>query len=237
MVQKMGWDQALGKKIQGGKVIGVVRDFHYASLHQSIEPFIIELFNRTPEGTDRDLMIFYMVVNVSGEGIFKTLQFLEDKFSEFDPKHPFEYEFLDDSLNKVYLNEQRLMGLTGTFSGICIFISCMGLFGLAAFTTEQRTKEIGIRKVLGATTWQIITMLAMNILLLVISGAVVASLVAYYSMDEWWLADFAYRISMNKNLWIFLVAASIAAAVAFITVALQSFRTAQANPINAIRYE
>lgn len=239
MVQKMGWDQPLGKKIQGGKVIGVVKDFHYASLHQSIEPFMIDRFSGTQNqaAANRDLMIFYMVVNVSGDGIFKTLQFLEDKFAEFDPKHPFEFEFLDDSLNKVYLNEQRLMSLTGTFSGVCIFISCMGLFGLAAFTTEQRTKEIGIRKVLGATTWQIITMLAMNILLLVICGAVVASLIAYYSMEELWLADFAYRISMNANLWVFLVAAAVAAAVAFITVAMQSFRTAQANPINAIRYE
>jgi putative ABC transport system permease protein len=128
------------------------------------------------------------------------------------------------------------MKLIGIFAAVCIFISCLGLFGLSAFTTEQRTKEIGIRKVLGSSTWQIIIMLARNIQLLVLGGAVVASLIAYYAMDEW-LSDFAYRININKDSWVFLVAAVVAAAVAFFTVALQSFKTAQANPINALRYE
>jgi putative ABC transport system permease protein len=112
----------------------------------------------------------------------------------------------------------------------------MGLFGLAAFTTEQHSKEIGIRKVLGASTWQIITMLTRNILCLVLGGALIASLIAYYVMYEW-LIDFAYRININMNLWVFLVSAVVAAAVAFITVALQSYKTARANPINALRYE
>jgi putative ABC transport system permease protein len=182
-------------------------------------------------------MIMYLIVNIKGEDTFRTLSFLEDKFAEFDPQHPFEFEFMDDSLNKLYQDEQRQMKLIGIFAAVCIFISCMGLFGLAAFTTEQRTKEIGIRKVLGASTMQIINMLARNIMLLVLGGAVIASLIAYYAMDEYWLIDFAYRININMNLWVFLVSAFIAAAVAFTTVALQSFKTAQANPINALRYE
>ena len=239
MVKKMGWDQALGKHIRGGKVIGVVEDFHYDSLKNTLEPFVLLRFNGIQNVSDqnRDLMIMYLIVNIKGVDTFKTLSFLEEKFAEFDPQHPFEFEFLDDSLNKLYLDEQRQMELIGIFATVCIFISCMGLFGLAAFTTEQRTKEIGIRKVLGASTMQIITMLARNILLLVLVGAVIASLIAYYAMDEYWLIDFAYRININMNLWVFLLTAFIAAAVAFITVALQSFKTARANPIDALRYE
>ncbi len=239
MVEKMGWAQPLGKHIGGGKVIGVVKDFHYDSLHKPIQPFIFQKFSGTQNvtGQNRDLVIMNMAVNLAGDDIFRTLSFLEEKFAEFDPKHPFEFEFLDDSLKKIYLDEQRLMSLTGIFAAVCIFISCMGLFGLAAFTTEQRTKEIGIRKVLGSSTWQIITLLAQRILLLVSGGALLASLIAYYAMDEWWLSDFAYRINININLWVFLAAAAIAAGVAFVTVALQSLKAAQANPINALRYE
>ena len=239
MVKKMGWDQALGKHINNGKVIGVVEDFHYDSLKNTLEPFVLIRFNGTKNvnAQNRNLLIMNLIVNIKAEDTFKTLSFLEEKFAEFDPQHPFEFEFLDDSLNKMYLDEQRQMELIGIFAGVCIFISCMGLFGLAAFTTEQRTKEIGIRKVIGASTIQIITMLARNVMMLVLIGAVIASLIAYYAMDEYWLIDFAYRININMNLWVFLVSAFMAAAVAFMTVTLQSFKTAHANPIDALRYE
>lgn len=238
MVKKMGWDQPLGKHIGNGKVIGVVKDFHYDSLHNPVKPFVLQRFAGTQNTSaqNRQLMIYYLVVNLAGDDISRTLDFIQEKFAEFDPKHAFEYEFLEDSLNKLYFSEQRLMKLTGMFAAVCIFISCMGLFGLAAFATEQRKKEIAIRKVLGATVMQIITMLARNIMYLVLMGAVIASLIAYYAMDEW-LSDFAYRISINKDSWVFLVAAVVAAAVAFLTVALQSFKTAQDNPINSLRYE
>ena len=243
MVKKMGWNQALGKHIKdylnNGKVIGVVQDFHYDSLKKTIEPFVLKRFNGTQNvpPQDRELMTMNLIVNIKGEDTSKTLSFLKQKFAEFDPQHPFEYEFLDDSLNKLYINEQRQMELIGIFAAVCIFISCLGLFGLAAFTTEQRTKEIGVRKVLGASTSQIITLLARNILFLVLGGAVIASLVAWYAMDDWWLTDFAYKININRNLWVFIVSAAIAVVVAFATVALQSFKTAQANPVEALRYE
>jgi putative ABC transport system permease protein len=233
MVKKMGWEQPLGKHIQlgtNGRVIGVVKDFHFASLHSQVEPFALHRF----PGQLPPQMRILLILNIAEEGMSQTLSFLEDKFAEFDPRHPFLPEFLDDSLNELYLDEQRLMKLTGIFAGVCIFISCLGLFGLAAFTTEQRTREIGIRKVLGASTWQIITMLSKSTLLLVLGGAVIASLIAYYSMDEW-LADFAYKTEIE--LWIFILAAVAAAAVAFVTVALQSFKTANANPVKALRYE
>ena len=149
---------------------------------------------------------------------------------------PFEYEFLDDSLNSHYFSEQRFMKLVCIFAVVCIFISCLGLFGLAAFSIEQRKKEVGIRKVLGASTWKIIFMFATGILMLVAGGAVVASFIAYFAMDEW-LSGFAYRININNDLWVFLLSASIAAAVAFVTIALQSFKSARANPVKALRYE
>ncbi|MFC1494000.1 FtsX-like permease family protein [Thermodesulfobacteriota bacterium] len=238
MVKRMGWEQPLGKHINAGKVIGVVKDFHYDSLHNSVEPFVLQRHTGTQGAAaqNRDLLIYYLVVKLAGGNTFETLDFIEGKFAEFDPKHPFEYEFFDDYLDKLYFSEKRLMKLIGIFAAVCIFISCLGLFGLASFTTEQRKKEIAIRKVLGASTGQIINLLARNIQLLVLLGSVIASLIAYYAMDEW-LADFAYRININKDLWVFLLSAVVAACVAFLTVALQSFRTASDNPINAIRYE
>ena len=241
LVKKMGWDEPVGKKMDfmGNpvKVIGVVRDFHYESLHEKIVPLVLSPMPELPEdpGAWRT-MINYLALNISGDNIPGTLDFIEKKFAEFDPVHPFEFEFLDDALNSNYFSEQRLMKLICIFALVCIFISCLGLFGLAAFSTEQRKKEIGVRKVLGSSTWGIISMLAGGILMLVAGGAVVASFIAYFTMDEW-LSGFAYRININKDVWVFFVSAAIVAAVALITVALQSYKTARANPVKALRYE
>jgi putative ABC transport system permease protein len=241
MVKKMGWKEPLGKRIQmglfNGRVIGVVEDFHFASLHSQVEPFAVHKITPgeyTPTEEEGKNISIWLAVNISGKDTPGTLSYIQEIFAEFDPVHPLNYKFLDDILDQLYLSEQRMMKLIGIFAGVCILISCMGLFGLAAFTTEQRTKEIGIRKVLGAFTWQIIVMLARRILLLVLAGAVIASLIAYYSMDKL-LTNFAYRISINPL--VFLLSAILAMGVAFITVALQSYKTAQANPINALRYE
>ena len=240
MVKKMGWDEPLGKRLQFGqlsRVIGVVKNFNFMSLHTLVEPFFLQRLvidtNNIPVQQRANMQI-YFIVNIAGEGISQTLSLLEDIFAKFDAKHPFQFEFLDDSLNQLYASDQRLMKLTGIFAGVCIFISCLGLFALAAFTTEQRTKEVGIRKVLGASTWQIIAMLSRGILLLVLGGAVIASVLSYFAMDEW-LTGFAYHT--NIDLRVFLVSAAVAAVVAFATVALQSFKTAQSNPVNALRYE
>jgi putative ABC transport system permease protein len=241
MVKKMGWKEPLGKRIQlglfNGRVIGVVKDFHFASLHSPVEPFAMHKITPgeyAPNEEQRKNISTLLVINISGKEISRTLSFLQEKFAEFDPAHPLNYKFLDDTLNQLYLSEQHLMKLIGIFAGVCILISCMGLFGLAAFTTEQRTKEIGVRKVLGASTGQIIVMLARRILLLVLIGAVIASVIAYYAMDEW-LTDFAYRIGINPLVFIFSAVAAMM--VAFITVSLQSYKTAQANPVEALRYE
>jgi putative ABC transport system permease protein len=232
MVKAKGWDEPLGQRVMNFQVVGVVKDFHFASLHNPVEPLGMIRLNDSNLEPINDVR--QLILHISGENISKTLSFLQEKFAEFDPVHPFRYEFMDDSLDKLYLSDQRLIKLIGIFAGVCIFISCMGLFGLAAFTTEQRTKEIGVRKVLGATTWQIITMLSRNILLLVLGGSIIASAVAYYAMDEW-LTSFAYHTGINP--FVFLFSAVVAGAVAFITVALQSFKTALANPVEALRYE
>ena len=241
MVKKMGWKEPLGKHIQmgqdNGRVIGVVKDFNIYSLHRPIVPFAMQQLVIDPKTIpveSRPSMQLFLVMHISGKEISETLDFIRERFAEFDPRHPFEIESLTDSLNKLYLPERNLMKLVGIFSTVCIFISCLGLFGLAAFTTEQRTKEIGIRKVLGASTWQIITLLTSRTLLLVLAGAAVASSITWYAMDEW-LTGFAYHTSID--LWVFWVSAAVAAGVAFITVSLQSLKTAQANPVKALRYE
>ena len=247
-IKKAGLSDPIGKKVymgerngkeRNGRIIGVVKDFH-TSLKTELGPFSIrgfdDIYNDHIPVTPRENMVYYMVVNISGNEISDTLKFLEDTYLEFDAKHPIEIEFLENTIEQLYSSEQRLMKLVGVFATICIFISCLGLFGLAAFTTEQRSKEIGVRKVLGASTWDIITMLSGRIIMLVIGGAVIASLVAWYAMDEW-LTGFAYRIFIINNIGVFLVSAVLAAAVAFITIALQSYKTAQADPVKALRYE
>lgn len=231
MARNRGWKDPLGKKIQlnqySGRVIGVVKDFHFRSLHNAMEPLII---NQLGEGGSQRVL----VLKISDKDIPQTLSFLQKQFAEYDPRHSFDFVFLDDAVDKLYMSEKRLMKMTGIFSGICIFISCLGLFGLASFTTEQRRKEIGIRKVLGASAMQIILMLAGKILWLVLAGSVIASVIAYYAMGEW-LSGFAYRAGIHPLA--FLISAAIVVAVAFVTVALQSYRTAQENPATTIRYE
>jgi putative ABC transport system permease protein len=188
------------------------------------------MINQLAEGGNQRVLI----LKISDTDVPRTLSFLQKKFAEYDPRHSFDFAFLDDSIDRLYMSERRLMKMTGIFSGICIFISCLGLFGLASYTTEQRRKEIGIRKVLGASASQIIVMLAKKTLWLVLAGSVIASIVAYFAMDEW-LSGFAYRVGIHPL--VFVLSAALVMAVAFITVALQSYKTAQSNPAVTIRYE
>ncbi len=241
LVREMGWDEPLGKRIvigpQDGRVIGVVEDFNFKSLHSPIEPFAMmalsEDYTNVPLIT-RPVVNRLLVLDIAGQEINRTLQRLEQKFAEVDPTHPFEFKFVDDSLNELYVSEHSLMQLVGILAGICILIACLGLYGLTSFTTEQRTKEIGIRKVLGASTLQIILLLSRSTLLLILAGAVVASIGAYFAIDEW-LAGFAYRAAINPLL--FLGSTALAAAVAFATVALQSYGTARGEPADSLRWE
>jgi putative ABC transport system permease protein len=233
-VRTMGWDEPLGKRIGigaggafPGPVIGVVRDFNYKSLRANIEPFVMV---RNVAGSGERLM----VINIAPQGIHETLQKIQALFAELDPVHPFEYTFLDEDLDRLYVSEERLMRLTGIFAVICIVVACLGLFGLAASATQQRTQEIGVRKVLGASTLSIILLLSRRVLVLIAAGAAVASIVAWFGMMDW-LSGFAYRATLNPVY--LLIAALGAGAVALLTIALQSWRTANGDPVEALRYE
>jgi putative ABC transport system permease protein len=240
LVKRMGWTQPLGKRLsigtQSGRVIGVVQDFNFRSLHALIEPLVmlplIDDWSTQPvilqPFTTREL-----VIDITGSQTGQTLAHIEKVMSQVDPRHPFEYAFLDETLDNLYKSDRRLMQLIGIFAAVCIFIACLGLFGLAAFNTEQRTREIGTRKVLGATAWQIIVLLARRVLVLVLVAAVLASGIAYCAVSGW-LSAFAYRAAINPL--IFVLAAAAAAAVAFGTIALQSFKAASADPVLALRH-
>jgi putative ABC transport system permease protein len=228
----MAWDNPIGKKfiIEGEenaverKVVGVIKDYHQNSLYDPIEPLMILWGNN----------LGFIYVKIKPGNIQQSLASIEKSWKSINPNNPFEYDFLDQDFNSQYKADEKRSFIFTVFSGLTIIIACLGLLGLAAFTTEQRTKEIGIRKVLGASSLQIIVLLARNILLLVLAGAVVASIGAYFAIDEW-LAGFAYRAGVNPL--VFILSTLVAAVVAFVTIALQSFRTASADPAESLRYE
>jgi putative ABC transport system permease protein len=237
-VRQRGWDEPIGKRIAidagGGRVIGVVEDFNFKSLHDAIEPIAITLQPELAADANNPSASRIMVVNIAGDAVAPTLRMLEDKFAEVDPRHPFEFRFIDEFINDSYVSEQSLMRLVTVFAAICVLIACLGLYGLAAFTTEERTRELGIRKVLGATGGQIVLLLSRNLLGLILAGAVVASLGAWLAMDVW-LENFAYRTAINPLL--FVAASALALVVAFATVALQSVGAVTRDPVTALRYE
>lgn len=246
LVRKMGWKEPLGKRLRyeagedASYVVGVLKDFHFQGLQHEVESMIFWLpladdFTAsywTP--TNRRLASRLLTVNITGDNVQETLAFIEKEWEAFDSDHPFEFQFLDDSLDKQYDADIKQMTLIGIFGGLCIFISCLGLFGLTAFTIEQRTKEIGIRKTLGANSWQIITLLFRNTFVIVVISAVVASLLSYGIMREW-LEGFHYKDDIN--VFAFVLAALGSFVTAFVTMSTQSYKTAQANPVKALRHE
>jgi putative ABC transport system permease protein len=245
LVRALHWDEPIGKRFERGQgpnadrgtVVGVVKDFNYRSVHTEIEPLVF--FRAVPNFAQmapaiRATQQRPLVLNVSGNDVAGTIAYVRETMQKFDPQHPFEFSFLDDSLNRLYASDQRLTRLIGIFAGLCIFIACLGLFGLAAFTAAQRTREIGVRKVFGARTGQIIALLAQKIAWLVVAAAVVASALAYVVM-RLWLENFAFRTGINPL--VFVIAALAGLGIAYLTVALQSLRVARAHPVRALRYE
>jgi putative ABC transport system permease protein len=240
LVRKMGWSNPIGKRIHvqmrgEGRVVGVVRDFNFMTLHHRIDPLVmVSLGNDMSRvsARERPFQQRQLILDLSPSQLRRALAHAGRVMAAADPQHPFEYRFLDASLEKLYRTERSLTSLIGIFAAISIFIACLGLFGLAAFTTEQRSREIGIRKVLGATAWQIVGLLARRILSLVLVASLLASVAAYLVVDEW-LRGFAYKAGINPL--IFLLAAATAATVAFATVAAQSWRAANADPVRALR--
>lgn len=206
-----------------GKLVGVVQDFHFESLHQDIIPIVFH------QGRINSIS-----VKLAGNNIQDGLQQIEKVWSEFLPNRPFEYEFLDQRYRQLYEAEQSQSQLFTLFSGLAIFIACLGLFGLATFNTLQRVKEIGIRKVLGASVQSILRLLSKEIVVLIIVANLIAWPIAWFLMNKW-LDTFAYHIDMN--LLIYLASGVIAVLVALITVSTQTVKAAMTNPSNTLRYE
>ena len=226
----IGWKDPVGQKFSWsgrsnmGEVIGVVKDFHFFALHMPIDGLAIKL---NPNGN-------YLSVKIHPENMDKTISFIEKKWKELSPEYPFTFAFLDETIDRMYRTEQRLGRGINIFTTIAIFIACFGLFGLASFTAEQKTKEIGIRKILGAPILSIVYLLSHDFLKRVFLAAILATPLAYFVMKKW-LQNFAYRVDIG--LWIFALAAGLALFIALITISFQTFRAAAANPVDSLRYE
>lgn len=229
-----GWgNNALGHTItnannQGEKVtyriIGVVKDFHFKSLHERISPLVMVLGNNS--GT--------VIVKVKTQDIADLLKRMKKQWGDFTADVPFSYSFLDDRFNDTYQSEQKIGRILALFAGLTIFVACLGLFGLATFTAEQRTKEIGIRKVLGATVTNIVGLLSKDFLKLVLIANLIAWPLAWWVMNQW-LQDFAYRIEIDW--WVFALAGVSALLIALFTVSFQAIKAAVANPVKSLRME
>ena len=229
-VNKIGFINPIGETVtwgnHPGKIIGVLKDFHFSSMHQSIEPLILRLDENWTWGT--------ILVRVKAGKTREVLAGIEKLCSAMNPKFPFTYQFSDSEFSKLYKSEAIVSRLSNCFAFLAIFISCLGLFGLATFTAVQRTKEIGVRKVLGASVPQIIAMLSGSFIKLIVISMFIAFPVAWYFMNKW-LENFAYKVHLG---WIiFFIAGSVAVMIALLTVSYQAIKAAIANPVRSLRTE
>lgn len=245
LVRKMGWDEPIGKLIgyppNQSTVIGVTSDFHYAPLHTEIGPLLIRPTVLTYENMPaalRPIDDHEIIVKITGDNIEDTLRVIEETIRLFDPSLVFNPSFLDTRLEGLYGSERSLMQLTEIFAGICILLAAMGLFGLASFNTQQRNKEIGVRKILGASSPQIVVLLCKNAIVLIAVAAIPATIVSSLIMSNW-LERFAYQAepSLLGAALPFITAIFVVSFVALLTIVLQSLKTAQSNPVEALRHE
>jgi putative ABC transport system permease protein len=222
-------EQAIGKRFKQwgreGKIIGVMKNFHFRSLQEEIKPLSMRI---EPGGCN------LVSIKVAAANLPKTIAAVEKKWKTLIPDRPFNYYFLDEFFNRQYRSQVQFGHLFLNFAILAIFISCLGLLGLASYSTVQRTKEIGIRKVMGASVSNIVNLLSIDFLKLVLISFIIAAPLAWYFMHQW-LKDFAYRI--NINWWIFLVAGVTAVLVALFTISFQAIRAAIANPVESLRTE
>jgi putative ABC transport system permease protein len=219
-----------GNNNQRFQVVGVVKDFNVESIRYSVYPFALFHSSSKTYG----LSTSYTLVRVRPGDIDKTLGSLKSKWSGFSNDTPFSYTFLDSEFEDMYRAEKRMGSVFGLFTFLSLFIACLGLFGLAAYTAERRTKEIGIRKVLGATFSNLVTLLSKDFAKLVLIAVIIAFPVAWWAMNKW-LADFAYRINISP--WVFIAAGVVALMIALLTVSFQSVKAAVMNPVKSLRTE
>jgi putative ABC transport system permease protein len=231
-IRRMGFTNPIEQEItinQGnytrtGRIIGVVKDFHAGSLHQTVYPMVVMLTDRAN----------YMFVRMEAHRLTETLQRIKDTIKAHVPDDPFHYEFLDKKIENLYRMEQLTGTLTIYLTVLMLLISCLGLFGLTSFSTQQRTKEIGIRKVFGASVSHILLIISQDMLKWVLLANFIAWPIAWFAMNKW-LENFSYRIDLT--IWPFLLSGLIALLIALVTVSWQAIRAARANPVEALRYE
>lgn len=234
-VKALGLEDPVGKEITGPgsnqnmrlKILGVMKDFHFESMHEKIRPLMALIYQ--PDSRGR-----YLLARIQPGSTVAVLSAIETTWRKFADNQAFEYEFFDDHFSGIYLAEQKTAGILFSFSLITIIIASMGLFGLAAFIAEQRTKEIGVRKVMGATVVGIVTLLIRQFTKWILIANLVAWPVAYIVIQKW-LQNFVYQPPFS--IWIFVISAILAFVVAVLTVSYQSVRAALANPVKSLRHE
>ncbi|GAB4022646.1 ABC transporter permease [Spirosoma koreense] len=224
MGYKSGVDQPLKWGSRQGKIIGVLKDFHFSSMHQAIEPIVMRLDETRTWGT--------IIVRTEAGKTQEALASLEKVSQQLNPKFPFTYQFSDLEFTRLYQSEQMVSRLANYFAILAIFISCLGLFGLATFTAEQRTKEIGVRKVLGASVISVVSLLVRDFLKPVLIAILITTPIAWYVMNRW-LTDFAYKIDIEW--WVFALAGGLSIVIALLTVSFQSLKAALMNPVQSLR--
>jgi ABC-type antimicrobial peptide transport system permease subunit len=224
----IGYKNPIGKPLEvfgdKGKIIGVVKDLHFSSLHDPIQPLVILLTDNLSWG--------YAIIRTQSGKTKEAITSIEKVYKELEPKFPFTYSFANEEYQNLYKSEQIVGSLSTGFAFLAIFISCLGLLGLAMFTAEQRTKEIGVRKVLGASEIIIFRLLSKDFLQLVGIAFIIASPIAWLVMNNW-LADYAYRTDISW--WLFAGAGVLTLLIALVTVSFQAVKAAVANPINSLR--
>lgn len=237
-VRELNWESALGKQVtwpsdlrrmdaivKKGRVVGVVKDFHVTSLHATIGPLLLQV---------RPSSFRYIAARITPENIRETLSFFREKWRQFSPAFPFEYSFLDEDFDRLYRADEKVGKIVGIFSILAVLVACFGLFGLSSFAAEQRTKEIGIRKVLGASVPRIIFLLTREFAKWILLANIIAWPIAYISAAKW-LQNFAYKTTLGIE--IFILSGMTALTIALVTVSYQSIKAAAADPIDALRYE
>lgn len=228
----MGWNTAVGKKVKIGStfynVVGVVKDYNTESLENQVRP-LIHLFRTTESGS-----LGFMSIKIQTEELSNTINFVKSEWAKLDPNRNFEYFFVDENFATLYRNQDRTVAIVSYFSVLAIIIACLGLFGLLLITITQKTKEIGIRKILGSNISSLLFLLSKKFILLVAFANLIALPLVYYLMQKW-LEDFAYRIDIN--IWTLIISGCIIMLFTIVTVGFLSFRAANMNPVEALRYE
>jgi putative ABC transport system permease protein len=229
MAEMLGWKNAVGKQFEiyhamKGKIIGVMKDFNFASLREKVQPLAVMLTNNP----------LYLSIKLKAGSVPSSLAYIQKEWKQFNSEYPFDYFFLDEQLNHFYQADMRMLHVLNIFAGLAIFIACIGLFGLSIYTAKQRTREIGIRKVLGASVSQVTLLLSKDFVALVAIAILVASPVAWWVSNKW-IQDFAYRIHISG--WFFVIAGFSAIFIAVITVSFQAIKAAIANPVKSLRTE